>query len=70
MNVYAQRQSNGLSVATSIIVEPTVGSGEGRWLPRMRNSHVQIPGRKEAAPIYLYCVQVVLRGYCSVKGGG
>ena len=24
----------------------------------------------EASPIYMYCVQVALRGYCSVRVGG
>ena len=33
-------------------------------------SHDRFPGRAEAAPIYMYYAQVVLRGYCSVKGGG
>ena len=35
-------------------------------------SHVEDAGSSlvEAAPIYMYCVQVALGGYCPVKGGG
>ena len=36
-------------------------------------SHAEIsrssPSLTEAAPIYMYCALVTLRGYCSVKGG-
>ena len=35
-------------------------------------SHAEDTGSRpvEAAPIYMYCVQVALGGYCLVKGGG
>ena len=36
----------------------------------MRKTHVRVTGRTEAAPIYMYCVQVAIRGYCSMNGGG
>ena len=33
-------------------------------------SHGRFPGRAEAAPICMYCAQVALRRYGSVKDGG
>ena len=35
-------------------------------------SHAEDEGSRpvKAAPIYMYCVQVVLGGYCPIKGGG
>ena len=37
-------------------------------------SHAEIsrsnPGLTKAVPIHMYCVLVVLRGYCPVKAGG
>ena len=48
-----------------------VGMGVGR-ICKVAASHAEDAGSSlvEAAPIYMYCSQVALRGYCSEKGGG
>ena len=45
-------------------------AAQARWLPRMRKSHVRVPGLTEAVSIYMYCALVALKGYCPVNGGG